>query len=581
MSASRAVLLVVVFVVLAGAAFMFMMIALFLRGPSSRTASDTVLVWDVNASLPEIEPPGRTFPFYLSGYRPSRPTVFSMTRAIRHAATDDRVRGLVLHIGVLDWGWARVEEVREAVLDFRESGKPVFATLEWGGELEYLLATAANVIAVPPTVPVQLDGLAAGAMFYKGTLDKLGISPNFENVGVYKSAVEQYTRADLSEPAQEALDAVLDGIYQGFTERAGAARGMSGEDMRRLVEAGPHGAREAQVLGLIDSVMYATELDSLATSSNGKPRETKRLQEYARGVRNPVGAPTIALVVASGAIAPGKSRSAPFQGTLVGAETLVEALRDAREDHSIEAIVLRVDSPGGSAQASDDILRELRRCREAKPLVVSMSDLAASGGYYIAMAADSIVTHDATQTGSIGIYGGKLNVRGLYEKLGLTIDLVTRGPHAGILSPWTDWSDEERRVFHQQLARFYEGFVALVAESRGMSIESVEVVARGRVWTGKDAIAHGLADRTGGLETAFHIAKTLAEIDASEPIAVERFPRIERSFLGQLLEDLIADEDADMESAIRLPPVVQAWILAATLPSGVAIAVMPWSVDVR
>lgn len=582
MSATRSGILILIVVVILAAAGMFFVLSMMLTGTSApKTPSSTIVVWDVPYSLPEIEPPARTFPFYVSGYTPRRPTVFSMSSAIRRAAYDDRVRGLVLHIGFTSWGWATVAEVRDAIVAFRETGKPVYATLEWGGEREYLLATAADVIAVPPTVPVQLDGLAAGAMFFKGTFDKIGINANFERIGEYKSAVEQYSRKDLSPEAREMLEATIDDMYATFLESAGAARGMEVEEMKRRVEGGPYSAAEARDLGLIDSLLHVVELDSLATRRGGKRLEITDLKSYERGLGPRRSAADVALVVASGTIAPGKSQVAPYQGSLVGSETLIEALRDAREDDGIDAIVLRIDSPGGSAQASDDILQELNRCRAVKPLIVSMSDLAASGGYYIALAGDSIVSHASTQTGSIGIYGGKFNLRGLYEKLGITVDLVTRGPNATILSPWSDWSEEERAQYRKQLSSFYERFVALTAERRGMSFEEADALARGRVWTGRRAVENGLVDEIGTLQTAFRMAKSMIGVDPDELVAVHRFPRRETTFLGSLLEELFHEEDTRSQELIELPPFVQSWIAAARLPAGSFIALMPWSVDAR
>jgi protease-4 len=290
--------------------------------------------------------------------------------------------------------------------------------------------------------------------------------------------------------------------------------------------------------------------------------------------------PKVALLVASGTIAPGKSDISPYSGSLVGSETMMEALRDIREDETIEGLVLRIDSPGGSVQASDEILAELLLCREEMPIVVTMSDLAASGGYYIAMAADSIVAHPTTQTGSIGIYGGKLNVRGLYEKLGLSIELFTRGENATLLSPYADWNEAQRQMYLDQLQAHYRMFLEYVAANRDFTTEAVDSLARGRVWTGRAALGNGLVDANGGFDRAFDMIRSLAGYDEETTLQIESFPRVERSWLAELLTEMLSEE----ESSVRMmhwPRLAQAWFAASQWPEGVPIALMPWVIEAR
>ena len=577
MSTRRGVLAFVVVAVALGTAFF--LAALALRRPLARSSSaPAVLVFDVPAVLDEGPLPPRPFPFGRT--RRSRLTVYDVTHALRRAAEDEHVGGLVLHIGTLDWGWAKVAEVRAAVAAVRRAGKPVFASLAGGGEREYLLASAAGRIGMPPTADLRLDGLSATATYFRGTFDKLGIAPNFVYVGRFKSGVEPYTRTGMSPDARLALARVLDGLYGVLVDSLAAARHMTPDSVRRLVDGGPYVAAEARERGLVDTLLYAAEMDTLALRRGARRLPTTPLGRYASDLARVRGGPRVALVTATGTIVGGRSRERPGEDVALGSETLVEALRQARLKRSIKAIVLRIDSPGGVAQASDDIWREVERCRAAKPVIVSMSDVAASGGYYIAVAADSIVAEPATLTGSIGVYGGKLNVLGLYRKLGLNVEIMSRGRHAEMLSPFRDFTDEEARVFRHGLESFYRGFVARVARGRRLSEAVVDSLAEGRVWCGLAALPLGLVDRLGGIETAFAMARDKAGFPVDEELVVERFPRIQRSFLERWLEDLLTDDDGAADLAM-LPPLLRAWRAVAGYPAGTAMALMPYSIEVR
>lgn len=577
MSARRGILiLVLLFLVTAGA--MFYVFSTLGRTPAPRHAR-TMLVWDVPWELPEAPPPARAFSVALSGIYSDRPTVYDAVTAIRRAARDSRVRAMVIHVQSLNWGWAKIEEVRDALVEFREAGKPLYATLAYGGEREYLLASAAGTIGMQPTDPLYLDGLAAGAMFFRGALDKLGVTPNFEHIGEYKSAVEQYTRKELSPSGREAEEAVIDDLYGAFLAAAGESRGMDAGTMRAAVEAGPYMPFDALAAGLIDTVLYQPQVDTLASRDAHGTLPDTDFDDYVKWSGRGHGA-KVALLIASGVIAPGRSDISPYDGEILGSETLMDAIRDIRDDDSIEGLVLRIDSPGGSVQASDEILGELLRLQEEMPIVVTMSDLAASGGYYIAMAADSIVAQPSTQTGSIGIYGGKMNIRGLFEKLGLTVDLFTRGPHATLLSPYTDWTDEQRKLFHDQLETHYSGFLSYVADNRGLTIEAADSLGRGRVWSGAAATRLGLVDATGGYVRALEMIRGLAGLEPGAALDVERFPRPKHTFLGQVLNELFR-EDEYAGRGFDLPRLAQAWMAAARFPAGTPVALMPWCIEAR
>lgn len=578
MSARRGIL-ILVFLFLVSAGAMFFVFSMLGRAPSAPRHARTVLVWDVPFDLPEAPLPTRAFSLPLSGLYSDRPTVYDVTSAIRRAADDDHVRSMVMHVQIVGWGWAKIEEVRSALEAFRASGKPLYATLSFSGEREYLLASAARKIAMQPTDPLYLDGLAAGAMFFRGAMDKLGVRPNFEHVGEYKSAVEQYTRTELSPEGREAEEAVIDDLYGVFLRAAGESRGFDEAAMRATVEGGPYLPRAARAAGLIDTVLYRTQVDSLAARDPRGPLPETDLEDYAKAGRRGRG-PKIALLVASGVIAPGRSELAPYEGEIVGSETMIRAIRDIREDGSIDGLVLRIDSPGGSVQASDEILGELLHCAAEMPIVVTMSDLAASGGYYIAMAADSIVAHPSTQTGSIGIYGGKLNVRGLFEKLGLTIDLFTRGPNATLLSPYADWNEAQRRIFHDQLEAHYAQFLAHVAANRDMPLERADSLGRGRVWSGLAAERLGLVDASGGYDRALRMIRGLAGIAPDAAIEVVRFPRPKHTFLSQVLNELFSEEEY-AASVPAIPRIARAWLAVARFPAGAPLALMPWCIEAQ
>ena len=575
MSTRRGIL---VFLVLLAALGSIVLLAVIqLRHPVS--AGHTVITFDVPSDLEESEAPAQGFS--LQRFRRETTTLYDLVTGLRAAAQDDDVDAIVLHVEDVRWGWAKLGEVRGALQAFTRSGKPVYACLASGaGETEYLLASAADVVGMPPTATLGLNGLSLSVMFMKGTFDKIGVTPNFDHVGPYKSAVEGYTRTGMSPPAREALQAVLDDHYRLLVDSLATARRMTRSAVARALDDGPYTGGAARARGLVDTLIYDADLDSLALARAGRHAQAMSLSRYLDRLPEPRVGRHIALIVAEGTIVPGKSRQGPGEGREVGAETLIESLREARRRGTIKAVVFRIDSPGGSAQASDDIWREVERCKRSKPVIVSMSDYAASGGYYIAAPADTIVADPATLTGSIGIFGGKFNLRGLLAKLGLTVETLSRGDHADMFSPFSDFSPEEARRYHAMLEDGYRTFIDRVARGRRRRPQEIDAVAGGRVWTGLAARSRGLVDRLGGIEDAIAIARARAGIGRDEEIVVDRFPKVKRAFLQGLIEDLIDEQDA-ARGVLDLPPVLQAYLAAARLPVGQALALMPYSIDVR
>ncbi len=579
MSSRRGVWAFVLIISLAGVAVFSA--ALALRGPRPRPAAPAVLVWDVPSTIVDGEPPHRLFGY--GWFRRSHPTVFDVVRTLDRAAGDDHVRALVLHIDGLDWGWGKLSEVRDAVARVRRLGKPVYAIVEGGGDAEYFLASAANVVAVPPASVLWVDGLMASAMFYKGTLDKLDVHANYAHAGEFKSAAEAYTRTSMSEPAREALTSLLDDLYSVLVDSLATSRHVDADSVRRLIDEGPFPAAVARTSGLVDTVTYTEQLDSLALHRAGKDIETQSFTSY--NARGTWGDSHVAYVTAVGTISGGRSRFEPMGGAILGSETLCETLRDLRDDHSIKAVVLRIDSPGGETQASDEIWHAVEGLNARKPVIVSMSDLAASGGYYIAAPATSIVAQPGTLTGSIGVFGGKLNLLGLYQKLGLNVETVSRGKNAQMLSSIRDFDPAEGAHFQAQIDSSYQLFLRRVSAGRSLSLVEADSVARGRVWSGEAARTRGLVDSLGGIRTACRMALAQAGSSLDKPLDVEEYPRAGHTFMDRLFETWMRDADSDnseTELLVRsFSPVMRAWLAAASFPAGRMLAVLPWSITIR
>src|SRR3954471_7372996 len=393
---------------------------LFGREPA--VPSNSTLVLRIGGSLSEVAP--NDVVGYLRGVK--TPTVRSVVDNLRKAKVDPRVKAVLLKpTGFESPFWAKVQEVRDAVLDFRKSGKPVYAYLEYGGDREYYLATAADKVFLMPSSPLDLVGVASYELFLRGTLDKIGAIPDLHRIGQYKTAVNTFKEKGYT-PAHKEMDESMNrDLYDQIVRGIADGRKKNEADVRRLIDDGPFLPEDALSAGLVDEVAYEDQVDDKLR--NGEQRRHLDGDDYARVSSTSLGlnkGPRIAVIYANGTINGGRSGYDPVNGPIAGSDTLIEYIRQARHDNSVKAIVLRVDSPGGSASASDAIWRELmlaKKERADRPLVVSMSDLAASGGYYIAMPAQVIVAQPSTLTGSIGIFGGKFVTGGLYEKLGANI----------------------------------------------------------------------------------------------------------------------------------------------------------------
>src|SRR5256885_4068985 len=479
-----------IFISLAGFALLYLA---FGREPA--VPGNATLVLRVGGSLAEMAP--NDVVGYLRGTR--TPTVRGLVDNLRKAKVDSRVRSVLLKPTGFDSPfWAKVQEIRDAVLDFKKSGKPVYAYIEYGGDREYYLATAADKVFLMPSTPLDLVGVATYELFLRGTLGTIVTIADLHRIGQYKTAVNTFKEKGYTAAHKEMDESMNRDLYEQIVRGIADGRKKNEADVRALIDQGPFLPEDALSAGLIDEVAYEDQVDDKLRA--GEQRRHFDADDYARVSPASLGlnkGPRIAVIYASGTINGGKSGYDPVNGAVAGSDTLIEYIRQARRDNSVRAIVLRVDSPGGSASASDAIWRELtitKNERADRPLVVSMSDLAASGGYYIAMPAQVIVAQPSTLTGSIGIFGGKFVTGGLDEKLGPHIDSTSIGKNAEINSPARRYNASEAAKLQEQLQAFYDQFVEKVAESRHSTPEKIDMLAQGRVWTGRQAKQNKLVD---------------------------------------------------------------------------------------
>jgi protease IV len=461
---------------------------------------------------------------------------------LRRAQADDRVAILVARLGGRPIGLAAVQELRRAVTAFADAGKTTVAWAESFGEfsasnVQYYLATAFEKIWLQPSGDLGLTGIAVERLFLRGLLDKVGADFQVAKRHEYKSAAEQLTETRFSEPARQETERMTASITEQLVQDIAERRGISRDKVGELINAGPYLAARAQAEGLVDELGYRDEVYAEARKQAGpeavvlylaRYQRAKALAERARNtVRQVPGRqdPGVALIYASGAIRRGRSGRSPLTGGAMGSDTIASAIRAATKDEHTRAILLRVNSPGGSYVASDTIWREVVRARAAgTPVVVSMGDVAASGGYFISMAADQIIAQPGTITGSIGVLTGKPVLGAALGRAGITGDRIVQGAHAAMFSSLEPFSDSEWALVNNWLDHIYADFTTKVASGRGMKPAQVHDVAKGRVWTGADALTHGLVDELGGIDRATAVARQRAGLPPTAPVRI--FPRV-------------------------------------------------------
>jgi len=519
----RGVVLVIVLILAAVAVSVTgLVVTALLVGREPRIERNSTLVLRVSGDLQETEPGGVIGQFF-----EGQPTVRSLVDALRKAKVDDRVSSVVIRPTGTAALWGKVEEVRDAILDFKTSRKPIIAYMEFGGEQEYFLATACDKVFLMPASSLDLTGLASYELFLRGMLDKVGAYPDALHVGDYKTASNVYTEHTYTPAHREMAASLNTDLYEQLVRGVADGRHKSEAEVRTLIDHGPFLPEDAVRAGLIDDVAYEDELDDKVQLTTSGEAHFLEQSEYRSISTTSVGldrGQRIAVIYAVGLISSGQSSYDAPQGQVAGSDTLIEYLRKARADRTIKAIVLRIDSPGGSAIASDVIWREVMLTRNVKPVIASMSDVAASGGYYIAMSANTIVAQPATLTGSIGVVMVKFAIDGTLKKLGLNMEHVQQGRYADLYSPVRPFTPEEKAKVEEQMQATYDGFVEKAAAGRNTTPEKIDAIGQGRVWTGRQAKALGLVDELGGLERAVAIAKERAKIPQDAGVELVVYP---------------------------------------------------------
>jgi protease-4 len=576
MALRRGVWLVIVLIVFAMSISAIGMVLIFSAvGREAPITGNSTLVLRIGGNLNEMDAGGVLGPFF-----EGPPTVRAVVEMIRKAKADKRITSIVVKPSGSAALWAKVQEVRDALGDFRRSGKPVVAYLEYGGEQEFYLATVCDKVFLMPTTTLDLTGMASYELFLRGTLDKIGAFPDSLHIGEYKTASNTLTEHTFTAAHREMAESLNNDMYQQLVRGIADGRKKSEAEVKTLIDHGPFLPEDALRAGLIDDLAYEDEIDDKVKLAPGKLHYVE-MNEYRQVSAASLGlnrGPRIAVIYATGLIASGKSTYDTTGGQVAGSETLVDYLRKARADKSIKAIVLRVDSPGGSAIASDVIWREVMLTKNQKPLIASMSDVAASGGYYISMPAHAIVAEPATLTGSIGVVLTKFVIDGTLKKLGMNMEGVSQGKYADMYSPVRPFSPTERARMAENMQATYDTFVEKAAQGRNTTPERIDAIGQGRVWTGRQAKEIGLVDELGGLDRAVALAKQRAKIAQDAEVELVIYPP--KKSIYDLLSDPLGNSNSAGTLASLLgfsnPRVFQA--LAAPLQvfrRGEPLALMP------
>jgi len=478
--------------------------------------------------------------------RSKTPGLDEIIKSLSKAATDDKIEGILLNLAEVDAGMATVEEIRNALLDFKQSGKFIYAYSELFSQKGYYLASVADKIILYPTGYLDLRGLNVDMMFFKGTLEKLEVKPEIIRHGKFKSAVEPFLYDKMSDENRLQVRTVVDGLWENMLSGIAASRNMEVTQLQQIADGmQARNPEDALQLRLIDKIAYYDEVVNELKEKTSIAKDNKLklvpLHKYADSYfKEDFSAKKIAVVYATGTIVSGEGSDDE-----AGSDKVSSALRKARLDTTIKAIVFRVNSPGGSALASDVILREAKLASEAKPFIVSMGDLAASGGYYISCAADTIVARPNTITGSIGVFGLLFNAEDMFRnKLGITFDTVKTGKFADLGSLHKPMTEGERAIIQEQIEKIYDTFLTHVSEGRGMEKSAVDSIGQGRIWNGSDALRLGLVDVLGGLEDAIKIAAGKAGLSTYRMITLPE----QKEFFEKLIEDLNAEATASVIS---------------------------------
>ena len=534
---------------------------------TGRAPAGSVLVIDLTGPVEEQKPTG----FLGSLFGGDVVVMHQLLDAVDASKTDSHVAGVLVRVNNPEARWAKLQEIRQHLIDFRASGKPSICLL--GGDFnmnrDYYVATGCQQVWLVPAAPLGITGLMTQSLFYRGTFDKLKIVPEFMHIAEYKTAANQYMEKKYTPAHREMAESLMRSTYDQYVDDVTATRKLDRAQMETLIAQGPLTAQEALDAKLVDKLGYYDEVQKYFREHTDRWQPVS-LDRYVKQLRNE-GSYKIAVVTASGEILVGDSQWTPNSGFIMGSESVSADLRRVREDDSIKAIVFRVDSPGGSAVASDIIGHEVQLAAKQKPVVVSMSDLAGSGGYWISMSARKIVADGGTLTGSIGVVLGKLNISGLYEMIGLSTDHLQTSENATIYSEQQSFTPAQREKIQSMMQSLYKDFCKGVADGRHMTVERVNEIGRGRVWTGVQAKEIGLVDEVGGLTRAIAMARAMSGVPAGAKVQLVYYPR-EKTFLETMLWGEEKPSGAKILTHLRG--------LAARLSATMELR-MPFDVDIR
>jgi len=513
-------------------------------------ADGSTLVLRLDGEIPERPPLEYNIPGF--GGKPVL-TVEDVWATLRKSAADPRIKAIVLQPDNPQIAWGKLQELHADIENFRKSGKPVYAYLKSPGTKDYYLATAASRIYLSPEDLLNLKGLRFELMYFKRGLDKLGVQVDVEHAGKYKDFGDMFTRSSMSPETREVYTGVLDDLYGNLLQTIAAGRKTSASQVKAIIDEGPFISSEALQKGLVDDVKFEDEMygDLKNLLKNGEIK-TVSAREYYKTPESSVGLggkQKIAFLTAQGEITRGDADSNSDAG--LESEHFDKLLRKIQNDSSIKAVIVRIDSPGGESTASDDMWRAMNQLSRKKPMVISMSDTAASGGYYMAMTGDPIIAYPGTLTGSIGVVFGKPNLHGLYNNLGIDKESLSRGRFARIDSDYEPLDEAGRKKLRDGIDDGYRSFVSKVAASRKRKFDEIEPLAQGRVWVGDQAKGNGLIDELGGIDRAIELAKQKANIPAKESVFLAVYPP-KRSFLEMLLTQ--QSPEALLQSKIAAVP---------------------------
>jgi protease-4 len=550
-----------------------------LKSKPPTVADGSTLILRLSGELPEKPPVEFPIPLIEDKTALTVENVWSM---LHRAAADSRIKAVVLEPDSLAIGWAKMQEIHSDIEEFRKSGKPVYAFLKSPGTREYYIATAASRVYMEPVDTLNLKGLGLELMYFRNTLDKLGVQVDVEHAGKYKDYGDMFTKTGMSPETREVMNSIADDIYGDLVNTIAKGRGKSADVIRATIDDGPFLSIQAKEKGLVDELRYEDEMfGELKTALHESDLKKVAGRDFVNVPDAAAASPDrIAFVVGEGSITRGDPDSTDDSG--LESEQFDRILAKVENDSGIKAVIVRIDSPGGEVTASDEMWRAMNELRKKKPVVISMSDAAASGGYYMAMSGDPIIAYPATETGSIGVVFGKPNLHGLYDKLGITKDYVSRGRFALIDSDYQSLSDAGRAKLREGIDADYNDFVGKVAAARRKKPSEIEPVAQGRVWLGDQAKANGLVDELGGLDSAVELARRKAGIAASAKVHLELYPG-KRSIFDMLFKSS-SDSEADaLMSRAGLEPLKAAWHddrLRVWIRGGM-LRMMPFSMEFR